>query len=566
MKKNNYYDPYQEGFSEMKNTVRYLNRLVLGIKSDLQQGKTVICLFLDFEKAFDSVWKKGLLVKLFKLGFKGRFLKLIDNFLASRTVKLNVNGSKGVKRDCSEFGLPQGSVLSPILFKVFMMDFLEEINDDSTVVYKFADDGSIKISANTTQDCLLQLQNILDAVDKWAKRWRMVINCLPNKTEVMCFGTAENNRDLIPKEFSLGNKKIKLVSHTKVLGVIIDEKLSFIEHSKDVYNKLVTRWNMICLYCNRNWGFNQKVMVQLIRSLFLSCLLYASHIWMNKKNMKEINSLYYTMLKTSVGAVFNVRQSICEVILGLPPVHIQNKVNQVKHYLKIRINDVPGDQLKETIKDFMNNSVTRPAELNNAIKSVYKFLIWKKQKKPEEFSYDDCEILTQMNLTKFHLLSSTSCKYTKDQITKYTELLWADSLKNEFLSEGYSTVPTPSCAPLQIDSNITRKSEVLLMSMFYENNLLNAFLYKINRPEVHSALCQCGTGEQTPYHVVFQCANVDPELRSRAVNAVRLVGGASQSEEATVILNSSRDQSFIECLHDIINAQKDFIRDSIDLT
>ena len=62
----------------------------MGIKSDLEQGKTVICLFLDFEKAFDSVWKKGLLVKLFKLGLKGKFLRIIDNFLSSRKVCLKV--------------------------------------------------------------------------------------------------------------------------------------------------------------------------------------------------------------------------------------------------------------------------------------------------------------------------------------------------------------------------------------------------------------------------------------------------------------------------------------------
>ena len=151
---------------------------------------------------------------------------------------------------------------------------------------------------------------MLDAVNKWAEKWRMVINCLPNKTEVMCFGTAENNRELIPKEFNLGDQKIKLVSQTKVLGVILDEDLSFVEQSKDVLKKLITRWNIICIYCNRNWGFSQKVMVQLIRSLFLSCLLYGSPIWMNRKNMKDINSLLYKILKNTVGAVFNVRQSI----------------------------------------------------------------------------------------------------------------------------------------------------------------------------------------------------------------------------------------------------------------
>ena len=564
MKKKNYNDPDQEGFTEMKNTIRYLNRLFLDIKSDLHQKKTVICLFLDFEKAFDSVWKKGLMVKLFKLGFKGRFLKVIDHFLASRKVSLSVNGYKGITRNCSEFGLPQGSVLSPILFKLFMMDFLEEMNNDSTVVYKFADDGTVKVSADTTEECLIQLDKVLDAVNKWAKKWRMVINCLPNKTEVICFGTAENNRELIPKEFNLGNQKIKLVSQTKVLGVILDQDLSFIEQSKDVYNKLITRWNIICLYCNRNWGFSQKVMVQLIRSLFLSSLFYGSHIWMNRKNMKDINSLLYKILKTTIGAVFNVRQSIIEVILGLPPVHIQNQVNQIKHFLKVIINDVPEDQLKKTIENSMHDQEKRPVELYNAIKSVFRFLNWKMRTKPEQFTEEDIEIINQKNFTKFHLLSSASCKYTKDLMKKFTELLWNDSLKNEFLCEGHNTIPKASLAPLPIASDITRKQEVLLFSMFYENNLMNAFLNKLNRPEAPSSLCHCGNEDQTPYHVVLKCLNIEPELRSRAAEHVSLEGG--DGENSTVLLNSSRDENFLQCLVEIINIQQDFLRDSIELT
>ena len=166
----------------------------------------------------------------------------------------------------------------------------------------------------------------------------------------MCFGTAENNRSLIPTEYELGNQKIKLVKQTKVLGIIIDEELSFKQHSEETYKKLITRWNIIKLYCNRNWGFNQKVMVELIRTLFVSCLMYGSHIWMNNHNMKDINSLYYKLLKTTIGPIFNIKSSIAEIILGLPPLAIQNKINQIKHFLKIIINDLPCDPLKNGIQ------------------------------------------------------------------------------------------------------------------------------------------------------------------------------------------------------------------------
>lgn len=557
LKKINCFDPYQEGFTEKKNTIRYLNRLLLEIKSDIQKGKTVICLFLDFEKAFDSVWKSGLIVKLFKLGFRGKFLNLIDHFLTGRKISLNINGNKGESRNCAEYGLPQGSVLSPILFKIFMLDFLEDINDDNTALYKFADDGTVKISAETTADCLIQLQKVLEALDTWASKWRMKINCLPNKTEVMCFGTAENDRSLIPAEYKLGSQKIKLVKNTKVLGITLDEQLTFTEHSKDVYKKLITRWNFIQLYCNRNWGFTQKVMVELTRTLFLSCLFYGSHLWMNQKNMKDINSLYYKILKSTVGAVFNVRHSLTEIILGLPPVNIQNHVNQIKHYLKIITSEVQDDPLLKTIQQ-ITSSNSIPSDMHNIFRSVFKFLRWKLQRRPEQVSQEDQIIIQQSDFTKFHLLSRSCGLYTKDLMKKYTELLWSASTENEFLNEGQSVIPKPSCTPLYLNPNTDRKTEVLIMSVFYDNNLMNSFLYRHSISDISSPLCHCGSEDQTAAHVILRCEQVNEDLRVCARNS--LVG-----ESSIDLLNMSRDKSFMNILQEIIHNQRNFLRSTIEL-
>ena len=88
----NHHDPNQEAFTKGGNPMRYLNRLNLEIKSDLMDNKTVIGFFVDMEKAFDSVWKKGLIVKLWKLKIRGKVLRLINSFLTCRIVKLNING------------------------------------------------------------------------------------------------------------------------------------------------------------------------------------------------------------------------------------------------------------------------------------------------------------------------------------------------------------------------------------------------------------------------------------------------------------------------------------------
>ena len=158
------FDEDQEGFTRARNTVRYLNRLNLGIKTDLEKRLTVMCLFLDMKKAFDSVWKRGLIVKLSQVGVKGRMLAIIDAFLMNRSVRLNVNGFIGILRLCLLIGLPQGSVLSPILFKFFLYDLCEEFirsNYRLLKKYKFADDGSLKASGATTAICLENLMLIM---------------------------------------------------------------------------------------------------------------------------------------------------------------------------------------------------------------------------------------------------------------------------------------------------------------------------------------------------------------------------------------------------------------------
>ena len=115
-------DPFQEGFSKGKNSIRYLNRLNLTIHADKINNLTILCLFIDFEKAFDSVWIKGLIYKLAKINIKGNILKVIHDFLTKRSIILNINGEKGDPKESLEYGLPQGSVLSPLLFKIFLMD------------------------------------------------------------------------------------------------------------------------------------------------------------------------------------------------------------------------------------------------------------------------------------------------------------------------------------------------------------------------------------------------------------------------------------------------------------
>ena len=548
-------DPNQEGFSAGKNTIRYLNRLHLNIEADKEQQFTTLCLFIDFEKAFDSVWKKALIVKLHKLGIRGDVLKLLNSFLFTRKVTLNVNGERGSTRNSSEYGLPQGSALSPVLFKIFIIDFLCEFeNDPNIAVLKFADDATVKVSAEDSPTCVAILKRIINCVHIWSQKWRMKINCDRNKTEIICFNSAEGNRDLIPKTFKLGNKEIHRVDETKVLGLIIDQDLTYKSHSQMVLKSLHDRWSSISRYSNKHWGFSMKVLLHLLKALFISKLSYASHIWMTKHNLSEINKLWYHILKSITGAVLNINQNISEVILGIPPITIQTRINSIKHFLKIINTPVQDDAYKSFLTSIYNPNSREPKRVHNKLKEVFLFLNWKLQQHPTHFSTEDINIVRNKRLCDFSQLSIKSCTYSQSMMKKYTEReLWASSLRNQFQLDGYQFSPTPSCDIIPIPPNTTRKQEVQFMSLLYKQNLLNQSLWNLSR--VPSPLCSyCNQEEETAEHLLFTCNEVDQQLRTDVTSSYRRALGLTNEEmepdSYIGLVNASRDVKFVsDCLN-----------------
>ena len=561
-------DASQEGFTKARNSVRYLNRLNLNIQNDLERKRTVACLFLDFEKAFDSVWKKGLIVKLLRVGINGQFLRLIDSFLNSRKVRLHVNDYIGGLRHCLEVGLPQGSALSPILFKFFIMDLGEDLVTNRRIeMYKFADDGTFRVSGEFWVDCREVMVQVLSSLEIWCNQWRLVINCKVDKTEIVIFSPKDKEHQELPQDIGMGEKNIRIVQKSKVLGLTIDNKLNYESHSIMIFRQLNNIWVNICKYSNRNWGFNQKVLVRLLKTLFLSKLYYAGQIWINSKNIQAINKLWYKMIKAAIGAVFNIKQVLAEVILGVPPLMLVNEINKVKHYLKLNIQKTKWDQLRDDLQTLAEESDTTKRELA----SVFKFLRWKLEWYPKKFTSLDKEIISSKCTIKYTELSSNSCSYSKHMVQKYTESCWQSTLDNQFRADGYYNIPKVSCDKLPIAPNVDRNTETILLSHFYKNNLMNKYLYDIGHWETATPLCLCKVDNQTPYHCLIECDLVDTKIRQDLRNSVDIFFKENagmmfgDTRDHITLLNMSRNTNIIELMIKAIRSCKNKYRTKIIL-
>ena len=260
-------------------------------------------------------------------------------------------------------------------------------------------------------------------------------------------------------------------------------------------------------------------------------------------------------MKAILGAVLNIKNTIAELLLGIPPLEIQTKIHCIKHFLKINNTPVQSDSYRKFLIDAYDHETKTPKAIFRKYKDVYEFLEWKLASYPSHFNNEDKYIVINKEYNKFPEFSEKSCSYTQNMMKKYTEILWSSTMKNQFQLDGYPSPPIASCEMLQIPRNTTRETEVQVTSLFYKNNLLNQSLYNIGN--VPSPLCSyCQLEEETSDHLLFRCAFVEEQLKLDAKaaykSALNLCENDAEPDIYIGLLNASRSDKFIKCCTDIV--------------
>ena len=180
--------PHQSGFIQGDSTINQLMTICHNISKHLDQGEEVIGTFLDMTKAFDRVWHRGLLVKLNAVGIRGRLYDLLSSYISDRCQFVTIEGSSSETLPIHA-GVPQGSVLGPLLFLVFINDISIGIHSNT---FLFADDTSLftPIHQGNADTAVLGLNRDLERLNQWANTWHVSIH--PLKTTCMLFSCKHN--------------------------------------------------------------------------------------------------------------------------------------------------------------------------------------------------------------------------------------------------------------------------------------------------------------------------------------------------------------------------------------
>ena len=217
----------QSGFRPGDSCTNQLLSLVHDIHTAFDHRKCleVRSVYLDMSKAFDKVWHEGLIFKLKQNGIEGNLLNLFQSYLADRKQRVVLNGMESNWGEVKA-GVPQGSVLGPLLFLVYINDLEEGIK--SSVKF-FADDTSLFSIVHDPVISADELNHDLNLIKKWSHQWKMSFNPDPTKqAEEILFSQKKKSPGHPPIYFN--DVEVKRVSDHKHLGLTLDSKLSFAKH------------------------------------------------------------------------------------------------------------------------------------------------------------------------------------------------------------------------------------------------------------------------------------------------------------------------------------------------
>lgn len=267
LESNNLLSSNQHGFRSGRSCVTQLLEIIEIWSDLLDQGIPYDCIYLDYAKAFDKVPHIRLCRKIESHGIKGDLLKWLSNFLKNRTQMVTINNHSSSNTNVIS-GIPQGSVLGPILFLIYINDISEGIN---SVIKIFADDTKIFRALNMHTDNIL-LQIDLDRLLEWSAKWQLPFNV--SKCKVIHYGKHNPGYN-----YYMDGVSVHVDDNEKDLGITFDSNLKFSPHIRAITAKANSRVGIL----RRNFSnMSPTIFLPLYKALVRPLLEYGSVIWSPK--------------------------------------------------------------------------------------------------------------------------------------------------------------------------------------------------------------------------------------------------------------------------------------------
>ena len=324
--------PEQAGFRCFHSTEDQATFLSQEIEDAFQEQKVVFAAWIDLQKAFDKVWTDGLLVKLQRCGVGGNMLRWIRAYLHNRRARVTVNGRKG-KKVLLRHGVPQGGVLSPTLFLVFINDLIKDLPKGIHAAL-YADDLVIWCKEEFTTTATYRMQLAADKLAAWAEEWNISINKDKSSTALFTLSSKQKSGTI-----KLGDTPLKKDEEVTYLGVTFDKRQTWKPHIERAERKARQKLAILRKLAGTSWGANEKVLKQTYQGVVRPHLEYGSTAWSTaaKTHLQTLDKVQNQALRLITGSMRSTPIQAMEEVTAIQPLVQRRDMKNLVQAEKIKV-------------------------------------------------------------------------------------------------------------------------------------------------------------------------------------------------------------------------------------
>ena len=323
----------QSGFRKGKSTLDSIVNFTSDIFENINDGKYTITTFIDLKKAFDTVNHKILLEKLLLSGINGNTLRLVSDYLKNRFQKTICNGKMSIlnKVTC---GIPQGSILGPLFFLIYINDLQGILGDDAYHLY--VDDTVIYCSDKSIEIAEMKLQKILDKFSKWCAINALTINT--SKTKVMIFGSRHKIKNCKKTSLFINKEQLQTVPTYRYLGINLDQTLNFKYHLDTLINNVTFK---LYLFSKIRRYLNEECAITVYKAMLMPFFDYCDIIYRFScsPELQKLERHHKRGMKISVKNSHLLNDEELHIKCNLSELDIRRRVHLRNYMFKIKGNE-----------------------------------------------------------------------------------------------------------------------------------------------------------------------------------------------------------------------------------
>jgi hypothetical protein len=474
---NNLLTPHNSGFKPGDSTVNQLAFLYHTFCEALDMKKDIKIVFCDISKAFDRVWFKGIIYKLRRLGISGNLLNFFKNYLLNRKQRVILNGQHSEWGNIKA-GVPQGSVLGPLLFLVYINDLADNITCN---VKLFADDTVLYTVVENPETSAELLNYNLEIIDAWSKQWLVTFN--PTKTKLMNI-TLKKNADMNCHPLYFGGTTLNAVSNQRHLGLEFTNNLKWSTH----IDKLIENVSTLCDIMQKlKRKLDRKTLEHIYFSFIRPKLEYGSIIWddCSQADEERLENMQLRFARTVTGAKRGTSHGLLYKETGWP------KLSDRRNFFKLKF-----------IHRIFNHNA------------------------PDYL----CNLLPVTNENSYNLRRRERIKQFHTRTEKFRKSLFPDCIRrfnnlpeitqNVTDSKGFASIINFETKPNSLFYGIDRNLGIIHAQFRMNCSNLNAHLHLLH--VIDDPSCICSNSKEDCKHFFFHCPLYNAQ-RVLFLNALSLI-------------------------------------------